>query len=164
MAKMLMIHPEKCNGCKKCELACATAHGGVRRSDASRVHAFSWKAEGDTKRFSVPMMCRQCADAACVKICPTGAMHQSETVPSLVELDQDACIGCRLCVRVCPFGNVHFDPLTKVIAKCDRCHGAPECVKLCPNGALEFVDDEVPTIERQRAYAETLKDSLVEAK
>jgi carbon-monoxide dehydrogenase iron sulfur subunit len=163
VAKMLRIHPEKCTGCKRCELACAVAHGGVRRPGASRVHAFTWKGEEGTPRFSVPVMCRQCAEAACVKICPTGAMHQSATVPGLVEFDQERCMGCKACVQVCPFGNVHYDSVGKTIAKCDTCAGAPKCAALCPNGALEFVDDEDRTPEQQRAFAEKFRDSLREA-
>jgi len=164
MPKMLMIHPEKCTGCKRCELACAVAHGGVRRSGASRVHTFTWKREGAVPRFSIPMMCRQCTEAACVKVCPTHAMHHSETVPNLVELDQDTCIGCKLCVQVCPFGNVHYDSVGKVIAKCDTCAGAPNCAARCPNGALEFVDDESQTEQRERATAEKFRDALEHAR
>lgn len=162
MAKIMMIHPERCSGCKRCERACALAHGGIRRTGASRVHAFSWKSEEDGTRFSVPMMCRQCSDAACVKICPTGAMRQSADGLGIVELDQQSCIGCKLCVQVCPFGNVHFDSVDKVIAKCDTCAGAPHCVEMCINGALEFVDDGVQTGSRRRAFAERFKDALTE--
>lgn len=160
MTKMLMIHPEKCIGCKKCELACSVAHGGVRRTGASRVRTFTWKSEGARPRFSVPMMCRQCADAACVKICPTGAMHQSKTVSGLVELDKSACIGCKLCVQVCPFGNVHYDSVAKTIVKCDTCAGAPNCAALCPRGALVFVDDESPVPSRELEFAEKFRDTL----
>lgn len=162
MAKIMMIHPERCSGCKKCERACALAHGGVRRPAASRVHAFSWKSEEDGKRFSVPMMCRQCSNAACVKICPTGAMRQGSATLGLVELDEESCIGCKLCVQVCPFGNVHFDSVAKAIAKCDMCAGAPQCVELCPNGALECVDAEVRAGSRQRMFAERFRDALMD--
>ena len=57
MARVLMIHPEKCTGCRNCELACAFSHdGGELRLRTTRVHVFSWEREG----FSVPMMCQQC--------------------------------------------------------------------------------------------------------
>ena len=160
MAKMLMIHPEKCTGCRNCELACSFEHGGAFRPGASRIHTFTWDREG----FSVPMMCQQCDDAACVKICPTGAMRQSAAVPNLVELDLPSCIGCKMCVQVCPFGNIHYDSVAKVVAKCDTCAGAPQCVELCPNGALEFVDDEAQTRSRKHAIAEKFKDAFTEVR
>ena len=85
-------------------------------------------------------------------------MRHSETVSNPVEFDAKACIGCKMCVVVCPFGNVHWDSVAKVIAKCDTCAGAPSCAAKCPNGALEFVDDEAQTRDRNRACAEKLKD------
>ena len=153
---MLMIHPNKCTGCKCCERACALEHGDASHPGASRVHAFTWKSP----RFSVPMMCQQCEEAACVKVCPTGAMHHSETGGNLVELDKDRCIGCKMCVVACPFGNVHYDSTAKCIAKCDTCAGAPHCVAKCRTGALEFVEDDAQSLTRKRALAEKLKDAF----
>lgn len=160
MAKMLMIHPDKCTGCRNCELACSFQHEGAFRPGATRVHALTWEREG----FSVPMMCQQCDDAACVKVCPTGAMHYSASTPNLVELDTDVCIGCKMCVIACPFGNARYDSVARAIAKCDTCDGAPQCVAMCPNGALEFVEDAEQTRSRKRAFAEKFKDVFQEVR
>ena len=70
MANVLMIHPDKCTGCRNCELACSFEHEGQFRPGASRVQAYTWEREG----MSVPMMCQQCDDAACITVCPTGAI------------------------------------------------------------------------------------------
>jgi len=160
MAKVLMIHPDKCTGCRNCELACSFEQEGSFRPGATRVHTFTWEREG----FSVPLMCQQCDDAACVNICPTGAMHHSGNGSNLVELDRSACIGCKMCVIACPFGSVRYDSVTKSISKCDTCGGAPECVEMCPNGALEFVDDAEQTRSRKRAIAEKLKTVFEEVR
>ncbi len=71
MSKILMVYPNKCTGCRNCELACAFQHEGAFRPGATRVHTFTWEREG----FSVPLMCQQCDDAACVAMCPVGALE-----------------------------------------------------------------------------------------
>jgi anaerobic carbon-monoxide dehydrogenase iron sulfur subunit len=160
MAKVLMINPDKCTGCRNCELACSFAHEHQFRPGATRVHAFTWEREG----VSVPMMCQQCDDAACVRVCPTGAMHRSATVANLVEWDAKACLRCKLCTVACPFGNARYDAAASSIFRCDTCGGDPECVKFCPNGALVFVDDEVQTRARKKGYAERLKQAFQEVR
>ncbi|HMK93313.1 MAG TPA: 4Fe-4S dicluster domain-containing protein [Thermoleophilia bacterium] len=158
MAKVLMIHPDKCTGCRNCELACSFEHEKRFRPGASRVQAFTWEREG----ISVPMMCQQCDDAACVTVCPTGAMHPSTTTQAMVDWDADKCIRCRMCVIACPFGNARYDAASSSIFKCDNCQGAPECVAFCPTGALEFVDDEQHVRARKKAYAAKFKEAFQE--
>lgn len=160
MAKILMIHPDKCTGCRNCELACSFKHEAAFRPGATNVHVFTWEREG----FSVPMMCQQCDDAACVRVCPTGAMRHSSATPNLVEYDEATCIGCKMCVVACPFGNASYDSKSKRIAKCDTCAGAPECVVFCPNGALEFAEDGEQIRARKKAYASKFKDVFQEVR
>lgn len=152
MPKVLMIHPDKCTGCRNCTLGCSFSHEQQFRPAASRVHVFSWEREG----FSVPMMCQQCDDAACVKVCPTGALHRTKGA-ALVEYDRKKCIGCRMCTIACPFGNAVYDAATESILKCDTCGGDPACVRMCPSQALEFVDDSVSTRARKKTLAGKFK-------
>ena len=74
MANVLMIHPDRCTGCRNCSLACSFRHEGQFRPAASRVHVYSWEREG----FSVPTMCQQCDTAPCVNVCPTGALNRAK--------------------------------------------------------------------------------------
>jgi anaerobic carbon-monoxide dehydrogenase iron sulfur subunit len=157
MAKMLMIHADKCTGCHNCELACTMTHEHVFRPTATRVHVYSWEREG----FSVPMMCQHCEDAACVKVCAPHAMTK-DPVTGWVNLDYDKCIGCKMCVQACPFGCSVWDEETHKIHKCDYCGGDPACAKFCPNHALEWVDDVVATRSRKRAFAEKFKEAFSE--
>ncbi len=157
MTKVLMIHPERCTGCKTCVLACVYSHEGEVRPTATRIHVYNWERE----QFSVPMTCQQCDDAPCVTVCPTGAMHRSAGT-ILVEYDQNKCIRCRMCVQACPFGNATYDSVTNKILKCDTCAGAPECAKACPNGALEWVDESISTRSRKKAFAKKFKEAFQE--
>jgi len=142
-----MINAERCIGCHSCEVSCSMAHEG---SDATRIGVYTWDG------FSVPMMCQQCADAPCVKVCTPHAMTRN-AVTGWVELDQARCIGCRMCVQACPFGNAVWDEQSHKVLKCDNCGGDPACAKVCPSRALEWVDDVVATRTRKRSFAEKLK-------
>jgi Fe-S-cluster-containing hydrogenase component 2 len=157
MAKILMIHPDKCSGCLNCEQACSYEKEKQFRPAAARVHVYSWEREG----FSVAMMCQQCNDAPCASVCPTGAMHRVAG-DTLIAYDKEKCIRCRMCVQACPFGNALYDSVTDSIVKCDTCGGDPACVRFCPSKALEWVDDDVSTRARKKAFAQKFKDAFQE--
>ena len=157
MAKVLMIHPDKCTGCQNCMLACTAHHEGNFRMRASRVHVFTWEREG----MSVPMMCQHCDIAPCIDVCPTGAMHRNKAT-GLVEWDSEKCILCRMCVQACPFGNAVYDAEGSKILKCDNCGGDPECVKWCPTDALTYEDDTISTRSRKKGYALKFKEAFKE--
>ncbi len=148
MAKILMIYPDRCTGCRNCEVTCALEH-----EDISRIHILTWERDD----FSVPVVCQQCDDAGCVNVCPTKAMHHGAPGSNLVEYDKDLCIGCKLCVMACPFGAVRYDPVGKGVTKCDTCLGDPQCVEICPNEALEWVDEEELTRARKHDVGESLR-------
>lgn len=157
MSKMLVIHPDKCTGCHNCELACSMHHEGHFRPRAGRVHVYTWEREV----FSVPMMCQQCNEAACAKVCMPGAMTRNARTGQ-VDLDHSKCIGCKMCVQACPFGAAVWDSLTARIFKCDTCGGDPACVAFCPTHALEWAEDLVSTRERKKSFATKLKNVFSE--
>ncbi|HXY78537.1 MAG TPA: 4Fe-4S dicluster domain-containing protein [Candidatus Acidoferrales bacterium] len=91
-----------------------------------------------------PTQCRQCEDAPCVKVCPTGATHRTATYTAV---NSNLCIGCRLCMMVCPFGAIHTAAVrtnahTKRAAiKCDLCvdrKDGPACLAACPTKAISL--------------------------
>jgi len=90
--------------------------------------------------------CMHCTDAACVKVCPSGALHHTKY--GTVALDEAKCIGCKECMFACPFEVPKYDPEKDKIAKCDMCFSRiandlePACVKACPTGALLFGDKD----------------------
>ena len=94
--------------------------------------------------FKLSTQCRQCEDAPCVRVCPTGATYRTETYTAV---DQRLCIACRLCMIVCPFGAIHVAVIEmagrekKTAIKCDLCADRPEgpaCVDACPTQALSL--------------------------
>jgi carbon-monoxide dehydrogenase iron sulfur subunit len=157
MAKILMIHPDKCIGCHNCALACSFVHEKAFRPRAARVHVYNWEHEG----FSVPMMCQQCDNAACMNICPTGALYRNLKTHA-VGWHPSRCTRCRMCVQACPFGNIVYDAFSGNMLKCDYCGGHPNCVQFCPTGALEYVEDTISTRSRKKAFAAKIKDAYEE--
>jgi Fe-S-cluster-containing hydrogenase component 2 len=128
----LEIHPERCTGCKQCELACSWVQTGSFQPSKSviRVHAF------DEQASYAPYACFQCAEAWCMQACPVHAIDIDANQAKVV-LDE-VCVGCGLCVIACPFGTIFFDRDRHRAAKCDLCDGDPACAHACPTQAIEF--------------------------
>ena len=150
--KTVFVHPERCIGCKQCEIACVVAHSQTKNLFLSvfetpapkpRIHA----EPGLTLNTAFPNKCRHCNPAPCMSICPTGAIHRADDFPEIVLVDERKCIACGMCAMVCPFDVITFytSSLNKLAAiKCDHCierqssGDIPACVEACKTGALEF--------------------------
>lgn len=149
--KQLMIKPEKCYGCRTCELVCSFGHYGQFNPKMANVSVIEYEKAA----VAIPVMCLQCEEACCEKVCPVGAISTDENGARTINYDK--CIGCKMCMNACPLGNISFHPALKKVFKCDLCGGDPKCVKFCPGGALEFVDPDQAG-SRKKAVAEKFKD------
>lgn len=145
MEKLLLFNPSKCTGCKTCEMACSLTQTGVCNPASSRRRTISF----DEEILDVPMQCQQCDDPACQNVCPADAIHLDEQTGAKI-INNNKCIGCKMCMIACPFGAVSVDPLTKKVVKCDLCVGDPACAKFCPTGAIEYLPAETYSLMRQR--------------
>ena len=116
-------------------MACAFTHGEEGKPAASRCQTVTISAKAEEY---VPMICLQCVHAACVQVCPVGAITRDDE-KGVVVVDNERCIRCMACTVACPFGNMHFDPVHKLIHKCDLCRGCgdyPRCAMFCPTDCL----------------------------
>lgn len=130
-AGQLVVIPNNCIGCRTCELACSVTHSLAGQMSPSRIRIHP---QGEDRY--VQLTCLQCADAACAKVCPAGALERNEATGAIEHLPA-RCVGCGLCAAACPFGHMHFDRELLMPIKCDLCGGRPACAAFCPNQALE---------------------------
>jgi formate dehydrogenase iron-sulfur subunit len=113
-------------------------------------------------------VCKHCTNAACLDVCPTGALFRTEF--GTVVVQPDVCNGCGYCVPACPYGVIERrrgDKNTKnvgVAQKCTLCYdrlGAghkPACAQACPTESIVFGD-----VDQLRAQADARVQALHEA-
>jgi Fe-S-cluster-containing dehydrogenase component/formate-dependent nitrite reductase membrane component NrfD len=145
------IDLRKCIGCHACTIACKAEHDipvGVNRCWVKTVESGTFP---DTRRFFFPVLCNQCDEAPCAKICPTNALFKRRD--GIVDLHGDSCIGCRACMVACPYDQLFIDPNTRTAEKCNFCANRvenellPACVSVCPTECRIFGDLDDPASE-----------------
>jgi Fe-S-cluster-containing dehydrogenase component/formate-dependent nitrite reductase membrane component NrfD len=148
------IDLRKCIGCHACTIACKAEHEipvGVNRCWVKTVEKGTFPT---TQRFFFPVLCNQCDEAPCAKICPTNALFKRRD--GIVDLHGDSCIGCRACMVACPYDQLFIDPNTHTAEKCNFCANRvenellPACVSVCPTECRIFGDLDDPTSEVAR--------------
>jgi Fe-S-cluster-containing dehydrogenase component/formate-dependent nitrite reductase membrane component NrfD len=148
------IDLRKCIGCHACTIACKVEHQipvGVNRCWVKTVEKGRFP---DTRRFFFPVLCNQCDEAPCVRICPTSALYKRRD--GIVDLNGAACIGCRACMVACPYDQLFIDPNTRTAEKCNFCANRvenrllPACVSVCPTECRIFgdLDDSASEVHR----------------
>lgn len=98
-----------------------------------------------------PRSCLHCETPDCVTVCPTGASYK-RAEDGIVLVDEDKCIGCKLCSWACPYGAREYSEQRGVMQKCTLCvdriynesfapeDRQPACVMACPTRARHFGD------------------------
>ena len=172
-----------CIGCKACEVACKEwnllpqdgplAITGDSYDNTGALGANTWRhvafveQQRDDQGLRWLMssdVCKHCSSAACLEVCPTGALFRTEF--STVVVQADICNGCGYCVPACPFGVIDRREDDGRAFKCTLCYDRlrddlqPACATACPTDSIQF--GELGELrERARERVTTLHDAGV---
>lgn len=168
MNNFIIADPNKCIGCRTCEIACVVAHSDkdIFTAGNSEIEFNPRLTVVKTAQVSAPIQCRHCEDAPCAKVCPNGSIINKD---GAIVVDTNTCIGCKTCLIACPLGAIElieeYVEGEKVVQenlkcvdsnklyfkermianKCDFCIGrenGPACVEVCPTDAFRIIKDE----------------------
>jgi molybdopterin-containing oxidoreductase family iron-sulfur binding subunit len=168
---VMIIDLRSCDGCQsvggppRCTAACIQGHFAPEPMEW--IEVYEADLPGGGTQF-IPTPCQQCQNPPCVNVCPVGATFS--TPEGTVLIDQNRCIGCRICMAACPYdrrffnwGNAPVPPESLLadyspehqvpakrgtVMKCDFCPDMaragtlPYCVQGCPNQAIYYGDLE----------------------
>jgi formate dehydrogenase iron-sulfur subunit len=157
-----------CIGCKACEVACkewnhvpedGLVFSGMSYDNTQGLGADTWRhvafieqgvarplSDGGDRSGVRWLMsadvCKHCTHAACLDVCPTGALFRTEF--GTVVVQEDICNGCGYCIPACPYGVIDQRKGDGRAWKCTLCYdrlGAgqkPACAQACPTESIQF--------------------------
>lgn len=166
----LVVDMKKCQACGTCMMACSLAHSGKSSYSLSRIQVLQ-DSFVDWPDDVYLAQCRQCRNAPCVEVCPTGANHADPENGHVRRVDPELCIGCKMCIVSCPFtpARLQWRSGERKSQKCDLCvdtpfldeKGGPDgvqaCVRVCPVNAIAFTR-EMPDQASDDSYNVNLRD------
>lgn len=159
-----VVDLRRCDGCEKCTAACQQEHYLSKDQTWIKVYTMT---NADGQQYHMPRLCMHCENAPCLRVCPVGATFKN--AEGVILVDQNKCIGCRMCMAACPYEARYFNwneppaapqmmdqPMPEfpvpqkrgTVGKCILCvHNTdygklPACVEGCTMGALYIGDLE----------------------
>ena len=174
-----------CIGCKACEVACKEWNQvpedgltltGMSFDNTIGLGADTWRhvafiekeAPGGEYRWLMASdVCKHCTEAACLDVCPTGALFRTEF--GTVVVQEDVCNGCGYCVPACPFGVIGKREDDGRVWKCTLCYDRlgdgqlPACAKACPTESIQYGPLDELRERADRRLAEVHSQGATEA-
>jgi Fe-S-cluster-containing dehydrogenase component len=153
-----LIDHRRCIGCHACTVACKAENDVPVGSFRTWVKYQEKGRFPAIRRHFAVLRCNHCTSAPCVTICPVNALEKRKD--GIVDLDRDACIGCRACMQGCPYDAIYLNEDSGAAEKCHYCaHRVekglePACVVVCPVEAIVSGDLHDPTSHIARMVAE----------
>ena len=169
-----------CIGCKACEVACkewnhvpddGLLFTGMSYDNTQGLGADTWRHvafieqrkpvenANELRWLMSSDVCKHCTHAACLDVCPTGALFRTEF--GTVVVQEDICNGCGYCVPACPYGVIDQRKEDGRVWKCTLCYDRltvgmePACAKACPTNSIQF-----GPLDELRARAQVRVDDL----
>lgn len=145
-----VIDQTRCIGCHACTVACKSENNVPVGDFRTWVKYVEQGEYPEVNRSFAVLRCNQCTDAPCVEICPVTALDK-RSADGIVDIDPDACIGCKACMQACPYDALYINEDSGTAQKCHFCAHrterglAPACAVVCPTEAIipgDFHDPE----------------------
>lgn len=175
--KAMLYDASKCVGCRACQTACRRRNGmppdtstygplydapnDLTRETWTVIKVREVSLVGSGELLFRKYQCMHCTKAACVAVCPTGALSYNEL--GFVDYNRDRCSGCGYCSQFCPFGipRLGGNQLSglEIMGKCDFCSERvisgrwTACAEACPTGALVFGDRDQLVVQGKKRLA-----------
>jgi len=124
MKMMIKIDPEKCSGCRLCEMACSIHHLGVVNTGRSAIRIYKDDLETGACK---PVVCIQCKRMLCM-----ADDHPDQ------EGYRSRFIWKKSLAESCPFDALVLWDAD--VYHCDLCGGQAQCVRVCSTGAIQISD------------------------
>jgi formate dehydrogenase iron-sulfur subunit len=180
-----------CIGCKACEVACKEWNHvpvdglnflGKSYDNTGELGANSWRhvafieqnrpvapdGSGGMRWLMNSDVCKHCAHAACLEVCPTGALMRTEF--GTVVVQPDVCNGCGYCVSACPFGVIERREGDGRAFKCTLCYDRlkgdmqPACAQACPTQSIQFGPIEDLRARARHRLADLQQEGVADAR
>jgi len=150
--KVIKIDPDKCSGCRACEVICSSFHAAPKYSNDNPARSRIRVIHEPFKNIYLPVYAGEYAPAEC--------MGRDKYMIDGKEYDE-----CAFCRASCPSRDIFKEPDSGLPLKCDMCEGEEEplCVKWCLVDALTYEEreeevEEEPTKEELYVGLESLAD------
>jgi benzoyl-CoA reductase subunit BamC len=153
--KVIKIDPDKCNGCRACEVICSAFHASPKYSSNNPARARIRVIRDPLKDIYLPVYAGEYTAAEC--------MGRSKYVIEGKEYED-----CAFCRASCPSRDAFKEPDSGLPLKCDMCEDDPPqeeplCVKWCVHDALTYEECEVEAEEEvKQEEMETGLQALVD--
>ncbi len=157
--KKIFFHPERCQLCLSCVLACRMKGAGI--GDLGSIEERQTPGRSIEVSFSrgTPWVwkCQQCETAPCAEACFTGGLRRDPESGTVVQ-DREACVGCGSCVLACPIEGVKLLAEEHRADKCDLCRDEeiPACVRVCQSRALVYAEGEQFAALKRKRFVKKL--------
>lgn len=145
----MVVRESHCIGCELCVEACKSTNNvpdaGYRTAVLERSIPVGPE---ESKRVFMPILCNQCNNPPCTRVCPTKATYKDKT-NGIVMMNIDICIGCKTCMAACPYNARYFNDDIRAVDKCNFCYDTKlkeskgkttACASACPASVRVFGD------------------------
>ena len=142
IVKVIKVDPDKCIGCRACEVACSAFHATPKYSSTNPARSRITVVMDEFNDVYVPIRATEYTPAEC-------------NGRNVYTIDEKEYKECNFCGASCPARDYFKEPDSGLPLKCDMCEDDPPleepmCVQVCRCDALTYEEREEEGVEEAR--------------